>query len=154
MTSASRATIVLLVLTLTAACTPAEKPEAVLEALYAAHKPQNDRDVDLGDKQQLSRYFSPALTALFLRDAECVERTKEVCNLGFDPIFAAQDFGNEELNLVIEPAGTNKFKVTFTNLTRRSLIYEVVKTDAGWRIDDIVYPEGPTLKALLSTPAS
>jgi hypothetical protein len=40
--------------------------------------------------------------------------------------------------------------VTFTNLGTRTLVYKLTNTPSGWRISDIKYAEGPSLKATLS----
>lgn len=128
-------------------------PEELLRTLYDVHRPYADDDIEYDDREELARFFTPELTELFMRDAECVDRTGEQCNLGFDPIFNAQDYSDElnpDLDLVIEKVGERRYKVTFTNLTRRSLVYEVEQTRNGWRISDIVYPEGGNLKAILS----
>lgn len=145
-------TIAILTLALVVGCNSGPGPETVVQALYDDHKPQSDSGVDLENDAQLARYFSPELAKLFARDRDCQVRTKEICNLGFDPIFAAQDYGNEPLNLEIERLAPNRLQATFTNITRRSQIFEVVETPNGWRISDIVYPEGPTLKEMLSQP--
>ncbi len=131
---------------------PAESPEMLLQTLYANHKPQDEKGIDFEDEAALTRYFTPELTALFLKDAACKEKSQELCNLDFDPVFAAQDFDAQPLDLAVEKQSETRYKVTFTNLTRRSLIYDLRNTEAGWRVDDITYPEGHALKALLSTP--
>lgn len=127
-----------------------ETPEILLQTLYSEHKPQHDKQIDFENEAQLARYFSPELTALFMRDVACKKRTEGLCNLDYDPIFAAQDFDDKPLDLVIERQSPTRFKVTYTNMTRRSQIYEVVETSSGWRISDIVYPDWGSLKAQLS----
>lgn len=127
-----------------------ETPESLIRTLYDNHRPQFEQGLDLADRAVLTRYFSPALTELFVREAACRERTKEVCNLDFDPIFAAQDFDRQQVDLSIEQLSPRRFQVTYTNMERRTQIYEVLPGSDGVRIDDIVYPEAGSLKALLS----
>ena len=140
-----------LTLALLVSCSRSEPPETIIRTLYDEHKPQHERGIDFDDTQQVARYFSPELTALFAKDTACKEQTKEQCNLGFDPVFAAQDYDDKPLDLAIETLSPTRYKATFTNITRRSLIYDVVETPAGWRVADITYPDSEgSLKALLA----
>ena len=118
-----------LVFGLLVSCAHEERPESILRSLYADHQPQYGREVDFENQRQLGRYFTPELTALFLKDAECRERTKEICNLDFDPVFAAQDYDQQPLNLLIEQVGQRRFKVTYTNINRRSQEFDVERTE-------------------------
>ncbi|PYJ53144.1 MAG: hypothetical protein DME82_14735, partial [Verrucomicrobia bacterium] len=98
-----------------------------------------------------SKYFDKELTALFLKDAECQKREQGVCNLDFDPIYDAQDFEKTTNLQITAVAGQpDLFKVTFTNLGTRTLVYKLTNTPSGWRISDIKYAEGPSLKETLS----
>jgi hypothetical protein len=80
------------------------------------------------------------------------KREQGVCNLDFDPIYNAQDFETETTNLQIAAVvgQPDLFNVTFTNLGTRTLVYRLTNTRIGWRISDIKYPEGPSLKEILS----
>jgi hypothetical protein len=104
------------------------------------------------DKRTLSKYFDKELTTLFIKDDECKKREQGVCNLDFDPIYDAQDFEEKTTNLQIAAVAgqPDLFNVTFTNLGTRTLVYRLTSTPSGWRISDIKYPEGPSLKEILS----
>ena len=131
--------------------TKESSPEDFIRSLYRFHQPGKETPDWFDDKQTLLKYFDKELTALFIKDDECVKREQGVCNLDFDPIYDAQDFEKETTNLKIAAADQpDLFKVTFTNLGTRSLIYRLTNTANGWRISDIKYPEGPTLKEILS----
>ena len=150
-----QALFVSLVLT-SAACFGADakksSPEDFIRSLYRFHQPGRDTADWFADKQTLSNYFDKELTALFIKDDECVKREQGVCNLDLDPIYDAQDFEKETTNLQI-PAVEGQpdlFNVTFTNLGTRTLVYRLTNTPNGWRISDIKYPEGPSLKEILS----
>jgi len=127
-------------------------PEDFIRSLYNFHQPGKDTPDWFGDKEILSKYFDKELTALFIKDDECAKREQGVCNLDFDPIYAAQDFDKETTNLKIAAVEgqPNLFNVTFTNLGTRTLVYKLTKTESGLRIGDIKYPEGPSLKEILS----
>jgi hypothetical protein len=139
-----------------AACFGAEtqksSPEDFIRALYRFHQPGKDTPDWFDDKRTLSKYFDKELTALFMKDDECKKREQGVCNLDFDPIYAAQDFDEITTNLqTAAVAGQpDLFNVTFTNLGTRTLVYKLTSTPSGWRISDIKYSEGPSLKEILS----
>jgi len=132
----------------------AQTPEGFLQNLYTSeHKPMTKQEIDFTKKESLAKYFDLQLTNLFIKDFECQKKEQGVCNLDFDPIYDAQDFDKQTTGLkVTSLAGQpNVFQVTFTNLGTRTLIYKLKKTSAGWRISDIKYPEGTSLKELLSS---
>lgn len=88
----------------------------------------------------LRRYFTPELTSLLLADQRCVASTREVCNLGFDPMFASQDPAASDL--AIRPTGPQTVMVEFTypsNGEKVALEYWMVRRGDQWRIDDIQY---------------
>ena len=132
--------------------TKKSSPEDFIRSLYHFHQPGRDTPDWFGDKQTLSKYFDKELTALFIKDDECAKREQGVCNLDFDPIYDAQDFEKETTNLQVAAAAgqPDLFNVTFTNLGTRTLVYRLTNTPSGWRISDIKYAEGPSLKEILS----
>jgi hypothetical protein len=92
------------------------------------------------NEKVLSKYFVPALSALIKKDADCVDRTQDECNLGFDPIFASQD--PEAADFEISDANAGIVIVKFVYPGDKSTIsmeYHVQQTKDGWRISDIVY---------------
>jgi hypothetical protein len=132
--------------------TKTSSPEDFIRSLYHFHQPGKETPDWFGDKQTLSKYFDKELTALFLKDDECAKREQGVCNLDFDPIYDAQDFEKETTNLQITAVvgQPDLFNVTFTNIGTRTLVYRLTNTPSGWRISDIKYPEGSSLKEILS----
>ena len=103
-------------------------------------------------EETLLRYFTEELTLLIIKDRLCAEETHGICNLDFDPIFAAQDPG--VMDLEITPADTsNTVRVQFTypgSGQEINLSYEVKKTYRGWRIKDIIYSDGSALREILN----
>jgi len=131
--------------------TKKSSPEDFIRSLYRFHQPWRNQSDWFGDKRTLSKYFDNELTALFIKDAECEKREQGVCNLDFDPIYDAQDFErttNLQIAAVADQA--DLFKVTLTNLGTRTLVYRLTNTPSGWRISDIKYSDGPSLKEILS----
>jgi hypothetical protein len=132
--------------------TQKSSPEDFVRALYSFHQPGKDTPNWFDNKRTLLKYFDKELTALFIKDDECKKREQGVCNLDFDPIYDGQDFDKETTNLQIAAVAgqPDLFKVTFTNLGTRTLVYRLTNTSVGWRISDIKYPEGLSLKEILS----
>ena len=151
-----RHALLISVLITSAACFGADakksSPEDFIRSLYRFHQPWGNQPDWFGDKRTLSKYFDKELTALFIKDDECEKREQGVCNLDFDPIYDAQDFDEKTTNLQIAAVvdQPDSFKVTFTNIGTRTLVYRLTNTPNGWRISDIKYSEGPSLKEILS----
>ena len=100
--------------------------------------------------EELAKYFSPAMVRLLHDDRECRERTHEVCGLDFDPLFDSQD-PSSIYDLDTERRG-DEVSVTFRQESRKvKLVFKLKRESSGWRIDDIVYPEGMKLRSLLAT---
>jgi hypothetical protein len=128
-------------------------PETLIRAIYRDHQPWKEKKIALDNRKMLSKYFDPELSELFMKEDECARTTHEICNLDFDPLLDAQDFENTPLKLSIRrktPPPNASYAVTFTNIGRRTLIYQLRKTAKGWRVRDIIYPEGFSLRKILS----
>lgn len=104
------------------------------------------------DEKVLQRFFDQELTSLVVGDYRCTVKTREICNLDFDPIFASQDPAASDLT--IRPGTGNVVVVEFTYPSNREKIrleYQMVKSGKHWRIGDIRYPgmADSSLKKLL-----
>jgi hypothetical protein len=91
--------IVLALLTVAASsAVPAEdSPEEVIRALYKVHRPWEHKELNLSNRAVLSKYFSPELTKLFLKNAQVKRICPEgdLCGIEFDPILGSQDFDDD-----------------------------------------------------------
>ncbi len=140
-----------------------DSPEEVIRALYKAHRPWEHKELKLDNRAVLSKYFTPELTNLFLKNAQ-VERDcpkGDLCGLEFDPILGSQDF-DEHLNFQLHiteatPPQAGRFEARFKLFNEEKpdqeqiLVFQLVQTKNGWRIDDIVYTkENTTLRAVLT----
>ena len=110
-----------------------DTPEALLEAFYQPYF-----DGQFAEDESIFR--SQALQALYDNDAE-VTPEGEMGALGFDPYVDGQDF--EITDFEIGAAGIAgdyaSADVTFKNFGEpRTLTYELVLEDGGWKIDDVV----------------
>ena len=88
--------IVLALLTITASSAVAAEdgPEEVIRAVYKVHRPWEHKELNLSNRAVLSKYFSPELTKLFLKNAQLERDCSEgdLCGIEFDPILGSQDF--------------------------------------------------------------
>jgi len=138
-------------------------PKEVIRALYKAHRPWEHKELNLGNRAVLSKYFSPDLTKLFLKNAE-LERDcpkGDLCGLDFDPILGAQDF-DDQLNFKLHiteaaPPQTGRFVARFRLFNEEKpeqeqvLVFQLVQLKNRWRIDDIIYTKNnASLKAVLT----
>ena len=163
--STKRKALILALLTVVASSAVAVEhgPEEVIRALYKAHRPWEHKKLNLGNRAVLSKYFSPELTKLFLKNAQ-LERDcpkGDLCGLDFDPILGAQDF-DDHLNFKLHiteatPPQTDRFEARFKLFNEEKpeqeqvLVFQLVQLKNGWRIDDIIYTkDNASLKAVLT----
>jgi hypothetical protein len=134
-----------------------EDPTSVIRALYAADQPWAQKSLDLGDKQTLARYFAPPLITLFLRLDDAAKHCSgdDVCGFDFEPFYDTQDFDDRpDIKLRIEsltPTQEQRYAVYFTVIKSEGehrLEYNLVRTQSGWRIAEILYPEAGDDRAL------
>jgi hypothetical protein len=108
-----------------------------------------------------TKYFSPELTKLFLKNAQ-LERDcpkGDLCGLEFDPILEAQDY-DDHLNFKLRiteatPPQTGRFEARFKlfndDRPEQVIVFQLVQLKNGWRIDDIIYPDdNASLKAVIT----
>ena len=156
--------IVLALLTVAAssALAAGDGPEEVIRALYKAHRPWEHKELNLGSRAVLSKYFSPELTKLFLKNAQLERDCPEgdLCGIEFDPILGSQDFDDDlRFDLRITqgtPAQAGRFEAHFKLFNEEKaeqvVVFQLVQLKNGWRIDDIIYPrlDNTSLKAVLT----
>jgi len=135
----------------------------VIRALYKAHRPWEHKELDLAKRGVLSKYFSPELTKLFLKNAQLERDCPEgdLCGIEFDPILGSQDF-DDNLNFKLRitqstPPQTGRFEARFKLFNEEKaeqeqvLVFQLVQLKNGWRIDDIIYTKDNTsLKAVIN----
>ena len=138
-----------------------ESPENFIRRIYKEHLDvlYSDfrQDNDCLNKKKYSQYFDPNLTMLLIRDDKYTEKHPgEVGDLDFDPIIDAQDFDEKLPVSVVVTKLDSKFpvriKVVFSNISPRTIVFELKQTEQGWRISDIIYSDGSSLVKILSQP--
>ena len=150
-----RATFVLLLTALAAAVSIAGdlSPKDLVAQLYQAHRSKHD---PLDETALLGRYFDPALLKLYLKDRD--EAKGEVGRLDGDPLYNAQDMEIRDFSVSAPemaggPSRTGteaRVTVNFKNLGKPTrVVYVLSRTSNGWKISDIRYDDGSSLKKIL-----
>jgi hypothetical protein len=130
--------------------TAATSPTKVVSDLYTAHNGKADPLRYPGSKKLLGAYFANGLLSLYLKDQS--ESQGEVGKIDFDPLYAAQDFKikNFSVGLVAQQKDSAEVAASFKNIGKSEKIRFILSNTAqGWRITDIKYSDGRTLKGIL-----
>jgi hypothetical protein len=132
------------------AAPPAASPheaEKLVAELYREHDAARSPFFQTDSRARLDRYFEPSLADLIWKDV--VESKGEVGALDFDPLYDAQDI--EPKNFTIHPAqvegATVRVPVSFDSYgEKRELTYVLAPAAGAWKITDIRYADGRTLR--------
>lgn len=129
------------------------KPVTLIRELYRVHNNGYGPVFEGKNKRYLTRYFDKSLSDLIWK--ELTDTSGEVGNLDFDPLYNAQDTQIKNFQ-VAEPIGDNKraeVTVSFSNFDRTVKIRFLTRnTEAGWKIENLIYEDGADLVKMLSTP--
>jgi hypothetical protein len=128
-------------------------PDALVADLYRQHNRKRSPFFQTRSRALVNKYFNKTLADLIWKDA--TTKKEEVGALDGDPLYDAQDM--QIKNFVVGKAsieeGTAQVPVSFENFDKKVQIkFLLIKTPAGWRISDISYPGGYTLRSLLTSP--
>jgi hypothetical protein len=136
-------------LTLTAVTTFAGdlSPKDLVAQLYQAHRSKHD---PLDETALLGHYFDAALLKLYLKDRR--EAKNEVGRLDGDPLYNAQDFEIKGFSISAPETDGGEMRVTvnFKNFGKPTrVVFVLSRTGNGWKISDIRYEDGSSLKKIL-----
>ena len=127
-------------------------PDALVADLYKANKQKRSPFFQTRSRALLYKYFEKSLADLIWKDA--VHSKGEVGAIDGDPLYDAQDMEIKKF-AIKKPRyeeGRALVDVTFENFGKpQTIMYIVVKGKTGWRIRDIVYSEGRTLRSELKS---
>ena len=122
--------------------------DALAADLYKAQKQNRGPFFQTRSRALVDKYFDKSLGDLIWKDARTSKG--EVGVIDGDPLYDAQDMEIKKF-AIAKPRmeeGRALVDVTFENFgEKKTITYIVVKGPAGWRITDIVYAEGRTLKS-------
>ena len=82
---------------------------------------------------------SKLLAALFKRDADCETRSNEICALDWDFVVDGQDWrlSNVKVGALSVAGDKATVTVTFRNFRPCVNVYDFVREDGQWKVDDI-----------------
>jgi Protein of unknown function (DUF3828) len=144
-----RTLLVLLVNVLAAAISIAgdSSPKDLVAQIYQAHGSKHD---PLDETVLLGRYFDAALVKLYLKDRR--EAKGEVGRLDGDPLYNAQDIEIKNFSVSAPEMthGEARVTVSFKNFDKPTrVVYMLSRTANSWKISDIRYDDGSSLKKIL-----
>ena len=101
----------------------------------------------------LTSYLTGDLARLIVADRLCSRRSHDVCALDFEPLWDSQDVSASDMTIAPSQTDSTLVEVHYraaggTDGTQIS--YRLVHTTKGWRIADILYSNGHSLRAMLS----
>ena len=123
-------------------------PNALVADLYRAHKQKRSPFFQTRSRARLYQYFEKDLADLIWNDA--VKSKGEVGVIEGDPLYDAQDMEIKKFSIAKARYEEDRalVDVNFENFgQKKTITFIVVKGKTGWRIRDIVYGEGRTLRS-------
>lgn len=143
--------LLLALIALPAVASPNDSPQDLMRELYRVHDQGNGRLLDPDAGKQRRVFFTESLAVAL--DGE-LNRSEpgELGNLDFDPFYNAQDTELGEFDIAVtKVSGNRTFAIVrFSNFGDPiKIVYTVVQDERGWRIDDIDYGDGLTLRKIL-----
>lgn len=130
---------------------PNDSPQALLRALYQVHD-EGDGPLLRSEGRSQRRVFFTESLALALEGEIDRPDPEELGNLDFDPFYNAQetDLGAMDIAVAKVSGNATVALVRFANGGDPMEIgYRVILDGQAWRIDDIEYGEGRTLRKTL-----
>ena len=125
-------------------------PDALVAELYKRHDKKHGPFFQTKDRALVDRYFERGTADLIWKDA--VGSKGEVGALDADPLYDAQDTDIKNFS-VGQPKyedGRAEVTVSFENFgEKQKIVFLLVSKDGTWKISDIKYSDGRTLKGML-----
>ena len=134
-------------------------PSDLVRRIYADHEPWAGKEIKWWEPGTLTEYFEPSLVALIEKDVESAATRNEVGCLDGDPFLDAQDYDEAGITKprIVERSTKDgaRVDVSFTGRSEAwkdwnvTLTYDVRMTAKGWRVYDIVFRDGQSLRGVL-----
>lgn len=130
------------------------KPVMLIRELYKVHNKGYGPVFRGKTRRYLDKYFDKAISDLIWKNLT-EGNPDEVGNLDFDVLYNAQDLQIKNFQ-VTSPVGDNskaEVMVSFINFDRKeNLKFLMRNTQAGWKIENLIYTDGSDLIKILSAP--
>jgi hypothetical protein len=125
-------------------------PRALIADLYQAHNHKRGPFFQTRSRARLYQYFEKDLADLIWKDADTSKKKNEVGVIDGDPLYDAQDMEikNFSIGKAKSEGGNASVDVSFENFGEmKTITFLLVNGKSGWRIHDIVYGGGRTLRS-------
>jgi hypothetical protein len=125
-------------------------PNALVADLYRQHDRKHSPFFQARSRAVLYKYFTRSLADMIWKDA--VHSRGEVGAIDGDPLYDAQDMEIKKFAIgkPTYEGGQARVNVTFENFGKpQSFGFTLVNGRSGWRIDNIEYGEGRSLRGYL-----
>ena len=125
-------------------------PKDVVAQLYKAYGSEQS---SAGETRLFTRYFDDELLKLYLKDKR--EAKGEVGRLDGDPLYNAQELQITDFSISAPKITGSEALVTvrFKNIGKPTRVECVLhRTANGWKISDLRYDDGSSLKKILQNP--
>ena len=130
---------------------PNDSPQALLRALYQVHD-EGDGPLLRSEGRAQRRVFFTESLALALEGEIDRPDPEELGNLDFDPFYNAQETALGAMDIAVAKV-SGKATVALVRFDNGGdpieIAYRVILDGEAWRIDDIEYGEGRTLRKTL-----
>jgi len=134
-----------------AAASPNDSPQHLMRELYREHDQGNGPLLDPAASKERRVFFTESLASALDQELNRAD-PEELGKLDFDPFYNAQDTELGDLDFAVaKVSGNRTFAIArFSNFGEPiEIVYTVVQDGRGWRIHDIDYGDGHTLRKLL-----
>ena len=144
--------VLLLMAIPTFAAEPNASPQSLLYELYRVHAQGEGPILNPTAQKQRQIFFTSSLAAALDRELNRVD-PEETATLDFDPFYNAQETELGEIDIAVPKVSGSRVNaiVRFSNFGEpEEIVYQLVQDAHGWRIDDILFSEGNTLRRTLA----
>ena len=127
-------------------------PNALVADLYREHNRKRSPFFQTRSRALLYKYFEKGLADMIWKDA--VKSKGEVGAIDGDPLYDAQDMDIKKFAIGKPSYGDGKARVnvTFENFgQKKTIVFILVNGRTGWRISDLDYGEGNTLRGFFKS---
>lgn len=125
-------------------------PSALVADLYRVHNQKHSPFFQTRSRALLYKYFEKGVADMIWKDA--VKSKGEVGAIDGDPLYNAQDTDIKKFAIAkpVYADGKARVDVTFENFGQKNtIVFILVNGRTGWRINDLDYGDGDTLRGYL-----
>jgi hypothetical protein len=126
-------------------------PQTFVENIYRIYLDKNGKGISLANDATIRGYFAPPLAQAMIADFAEAGKRGEVPMLNGDPFIDAQDWEISNVRTAVKSTGASTAVATVTFIQfkePRTVTLDLVNTPAGWRVADIKWARGGSLRTL------